>query len=56
MPLTTVMGNWLGWLTPGLLFSAGVFVFLLGGTTRLVRASRVPTWPAFRWMHATPSR
>lgn len=28
MPLTTVMGNWLAWLTPGLLFSAGVFVFL----------------------------
>ncbi|HEX3147820.1 MAG TPA: hypothetical protein VHR66_07025 [Gemmataceae bacterium] len=28
MPLTTVMGNWLGWLTPGLLLSAGVFVFL----------------------------
>lgn len=28
MPLTTVMGNWLGWLTPGLLISAGVFVFL----------------------------
>lgn len=28
MPLTTVMGNWLGWLTPGLLLSAGVFVYL----------------------------
>ena len=28
MPLTTVMGNWLAWLTPGLLLSAGVFVFL----------------------------
>ncbi|MSR54686.1 MAG: hypothetical protein EXS09_15575 [Gemmataceae bacterium] len=28
MPLTTVMGNWLGWLTPGLLLSAAVFVLL----------------------------
>ncbi|HJZ94852.1 MAG TPA: hypothetical protein VKE40_28555, partial [Gemmataceae bacterium] len=28
MPLTTVMGNWLGWLIPGLLASAGVFVHL----------------------------
>src|SRR5262245_56515779 len=28
MPLTTVMGNWLAWLTPGFLLSAGVFVFL----------------------------
>lgn len=28
MPLTTVMGNWLAWLTPGLFFSAGVFIFL----------------------------
>jgi hypothetical protein len=28
MPLTTVMGNWLGWLTPGLLLSAAVFIFL----------------------------
>jgi hypothetical protein len=28
MPLTTVMGNWLAWLTPGLLLSASVFVFL----------------------------
>jgi hypothetical protein len=28
MPLTTVMGNWLAWLTPGLLVSAGVFVYL----------------------------
>jgi hypothetical protein len=28
MPLTTVMGNWLGWLTPGFLLSAGVFVYL----------------------------
>ena len=28
MPLTTVMGNWLAWLTPGLLLSAGVFVYL----------------------------
>lgn len=28
MPLTTVMGSWLAWLTPGLLGSALVFVFL----------------------------
>jgi len=28
MPLTTVMGNWLAWLTPGLLLSAGIFVYL----------------------------
>jgi len=28
MPLTTVMGNWLAWLTPGLLLSAAVFVYL----------------------------
>jgi len=28
MPLTSVMGNWLGWLLPGLLVSALVFVFL----------------------------
>ena len=28
MPLTTVMGSWLAWLTPGLLLSALVFVLL----------------------------
>lgn len=28
MPLTTVMGNWLGWLMPGLLLAACGFVFL----------------------------
>ncbi len=28
MPLTSVMGNWLAWLTPGLLLSAGIFVYL----------------------------
>jgi hypothetical protein len=28
MPLTAVMGNWLAWLTPGLLLSAAIFVFL----------------------------
>jgi hypothetical protein len=28
MPLTTVMGNWLAWLTPGLLLSATAFVYL----------------------------
>jgi len=28
MPLTRFMGNWLAWLTPGLLLSAGVFVYL----------------------------